>query len=330
MQIELFDARMLAPMASFVEQNGIASKALLDRASIPGELIQTGGWVSKKQAYDFTFDVVQKLQSPAAVFEAYESKFDLEHIGPIADAMRSCKTVKESLELAARLGSIAYEGSDYFLKSDGETTWFCYRETNVVSEGQTYINDMTLGVYFHLIRETAGLEWFPKRMLTQGEVINRHGTVGHFQDCKSRFHPSYSGLGFPTAFLSRRLPAQELPLGFKESEAWQFGPDGSAPVVDTLYRLLVSRFPYGKLPTLDHVASLVGVSPATIKRKLHSAGMSYRKVLDRLRFDEACQLLASPQMTEREIAHELGYSGTNNFVRSFRRLTGMTPGQYRR
>jgi AraC-like DNA-binding protein len=58
--------------------------------------------------------------------------------------------------------------------------------------------------------------------------------------------------------------------------------------------------------------------------------MTYGGMLDRLRFDTACEMLAIPQMTVKEIAHELGYSGTNNFVRSFRRMTGDTPGGYRR
>lgn len=330
MRIELFDARPLTPLVHFLDRNGIASQPLLDRARIPGELLSIGGWVSKKQAYDFTFECVQRAQSPAVVYAAYESDFHFEHMGPIADAMQFCKTVKESLELGARLGSIAYEGSEYFLTSDRETTWFCFRDRNIVSAGHTYIHDMTLGAYCHLIREFADPEWFPKRMLTQGEVVNRHTVVGRFQDCEARFHPDYSALGFPTEFLSRRLPKQEHAVDFDEAEAWQFGPDGSAPIVDILYRLLASRFRFRNLPTLDSVALMVGVSPATLKRKLYSAGLSYRNVLDRLRFDEACEMLAIPQVSEREIAHELGYSGTNNFVRSFRRMTGMTPGQYRR
>ncbi len=110
----------------------------------------------------------------------------------------------------------------------------------------------------------------------------------------------------------------------------QFGPEGSEPTFDALYRLIASRFPYRKLPTLDQLALLVDVSPATLKRQLASAGMTYSKLLDRIRYDVACDMLSIPQMTTQEIAQELGYSGTNNFVRSFRRMTGVTPGQFRR
>jgi AraC-like DNA-binding protein len=94
--------------------------------------------------------------------------------------------------------------------------------------------------------------------------------------------------------------------------------------------MVLSRLPYRKPPTLEQVARMVGVSPATLKRGLWSAGMTYGGLLDRLRFDTACEMLAIPGMTAKEIAHELGYSGTNNFVRGFRRMTGLTPGDYRR
>jgi AraC-like DNA-binding protein len=329
MHIDLFDARMLKPLVRFLEQHGARAESFLDRARIPEELIAEGGWVAKKQAYDFTFDVVQRTRCPKAIFAAYLG-FEFEHLGPIANAMKSCTTVKESLEVGTRLGSTAYEGNEYFLQIDGDTTWFCYREPEVISAGQTFINDMTLTVYYRLIRILADENWRPKRMLIRREVIDRHREVENFEDCRVSFHPAFSALAFPTEFLSRRLRWQRPAVDFNASNAWLSGPDGSEPIVDTLYRLVASRFSYRKLPTLDQVAKMVDVSPATLKRQLASAGTSYSGLLDRLRLDETCKMLSNPEVSIKEIAHELGYSGTSNFVRSFHRMTGMSPKQYRR
>ena len=116
---------------------------------------------------------------------------------------------------------------------------------------------------------------------------------------------------------------------FAPSNDWKFGPEGSEPTVEKLFRLLASQFSLRKLPTLELIGWMVDVSPRTLKRQLQAAGTSYTGLLDRLRFDSACDMLAIPQMTISEIAKELGYSGTNNFVRSFRRMTGTTPGEYR-
>jgi len=44
MQLELFDAQMLAPLVQYLNRNGARCEAFLDRARIPGELIAKGGW----------------------------------------------------------------------------------------------------------------------------------------------------------------------------------------------------------------------------------------------------------------------------------------------
>jgi AraC-like DNA-binding protein len=115
-------------------------------------------------------------------------------------------------------------------------------------------------------------------------------------------------------FLQRRLNARCQFFGLRQP----------------LTKLLLSQLPFRKLPMLDVLGWMVDISPRTLKRQLHAAGTSYTGILDRVRFDTACDMLAVPEITIREIAHELGYSDTNNFVRSFRRMMGVTPGDHRR
>ncbi len=204
MSIDLFDARALAPLVGFLDRNGLRAESLLDGQRIPIELTESGGWVSKKQAYDFAFDVVQRTRCASAVFAAYVD-FQLDHLGPIANAMRSCKTVKEALDAAIQLGSIAYEGSDFRLRIEGDTTWLSYSEPKVISAGQPFIMDMTLMVYYHLIRTTADYGWRPKRLRTREFPCERHCFLEIFEECQTEFHPDHSALAFPTEFLSRRV-----------------------------------------------------------------------------------------------------------------------------
>lgn len=328
MNIELFNASVLAPLVRFLDQSGVQSEKFLDRAKIPGELLSEAGWVSKKQAYDFTFDIVRSLRCEEAVFAAYLN-FQMDDLGPITAAMQSCITVKEALEVAAQLGRTAYEGSEYFLEISGNTTWFCYREPTVISPGQTFINDMTLAVFYQLICATVDENWRPQQFRTRVDTHNRHRAVEPFADCHSTIHYHSTGMAFPTEYLGRRLGARKLATKDAPPKEWSFGPEGSSYIVEKLSRLLASQFATGTFPTLELVGWMVDISPRTLKRELKAAGTSFTGLLDRLRFDGACELLAIPQMTIREIASELGYSSTSNFVRSFRRMTGTTPGEYR-
>lgn len=72
---------------------------------------------------------------------------------------------------------------------------------------------------------------------------------------------------------------------------------------------------------------MANTSPRTLKRHLQAAGTSYGQFTDRLRFDAAYKLLADAKLSIKQVAFALGYSGTNNFPRSFRRMTDMTPGR---
>ena len=188
------------------------------------------------------FEVVQRTRCPEAVFAAYVD-FQLDHLGPIADAMKSCKTVKEALDAAIQLGGVAYEGSEFRLRIEGDTTWLSYSEPKSISAGQPFISDMTLMVYYHLIRTTADHDWRPQRLRTRGSLVERHNTLEIFEDCQTEFHPDYSALAFPTEFLRRRLPWQGSESRFDATSAWQFDPESSESVAATLYRLVALAFP---------------------------------------------------------------------------------------
>ena len=329
MPIELFDARMLGPLLGFLQANGIQHEPLLDRTRISAQLIRSGGWISKKQAYDFTFEVVRRSGCQESVYSAYTA-FGLEQLGPVAVAMRSCKTVKDSLEVGLQLGSIAYEGNEYFLRIEEDTTWICYREPRVISIGQPYINDMTLAVYAQLVRTLVNAEWRPERVLLRGELDDRHRCSDQFSQCQIARHAGITALAIPTEFLARRLPPEIQATEDSVDDPWRFGPEDDGPCAEKLYRLLAANFTCRKLPTLEQIAMIVDTSEATLKRMLSASGTSYRRVLDRLRFDEATRMLEIPELTIREAASELGFSDASNFARSFYRMTGMTPTQYRR
>ena len=326
--IPLFNAQILGPLVNYLEQHGVKASRYLDRVRVPGEIIESGGWITKKQAYDFVIHVVRGERYPGIVFDSYVD-FQVEQLGPIADAMRSCKTVKQALDAATRLASMAYEQNEYFLKIEGETTWFSYREAKTISDGGEFINDMTMAVYNQVIRFVVDECWRPQELRIPGTAMNRDGIVDGFEDCATSRHPGTSAIAFPTEFLSRRLPWDQSQTEFDANNAWNFDSDWRDGTMKSLGRIIASRFPYRGLPTLDLVATIFDISPATLKRQLAAAGISYRQLLDRIRFDAACEMLSTPQISIKEISQELGYSGTNNFVRGFRRMTGMTPGAFR-
>lgn len=74
-----------------------------------------------------------------------------------------------------------------------------------------------------------------------------------------------------------------------------------------------------------------GLHKRTFDRRFRTAtGYSPLSYIHALRVEEAKQLLETTAIPIEAVARDVGYEDTTSFRRLFRRLVGMTPGNYRR
>lgn len=85
----------------------------------------------------------------------------------------------------------------------------------------------------------------------------------------------------------------------------------------------------GFAPSLEAAAARLHCSPRTLIRRLKALNTSYHEVVDKVKKQRACELLANEQLRIADIASVLGYGDAGGFVRSFKRCLGVTPGRYR-
>lgn len=83
-------------------------------------------------------------------------------------------------------------------------------------------------------------------------------------------------------------------------------------------------------PKLFAVADALCLSPRTLQLRLRQAGHSYQQLLDEVRRELAERHLRDQLHSIKDIAFLLGFAEPSVFVRSFRRWTGQTPGEFRR
>ena len=75
------------------------------------------------------------------------------------------------------------------------------------------------------------------------------------------------------------------------------------------------------------LAANLGVSPATLRRKMAEERSTFRAIRDRTRNELAKDLLQSGFPVD-HVAGELGYSDGKSFVRAFKRWNGITPAHF--
>lgn len=162
------------------------------------------------------------------------------------------------------------------------------------------------------------------------------GPVRFYEDhfgCPVSFGADHNEIILPQDVLSMRLPSADPALlqRLREYVEERLARDARpvSPLVQRIEKLVMPRLPYG-LPELKDVASQLGVSVSTLKRRLSEQETHYQGVCDSLRHRLALQYVSEPERSMVDVAFMLGFSELSTFYRAFKRWTGITPQQYRR
>lgn len=83
-------------------------------------------------------------------------------------------------------------------------------------------------------------------------------------------------------------------------------------------------------PGFEDLASRLYTTSSTLRRRLEAEGTSYQRIKDEVRREQAIQYLRQNEMSNADIAEELGFGDPSTFYRAFRKWTGATPNAYRR
>lgn len=81
--------------------------------------------------------------------------------------------------------------------------------------------------------------------------------------------------------------------------------------------------------SVDEVAEHFYISPRTFTRRLAAEGVNFRTLHDEVKMELAETYLSDRALGVAEVASYLGYRNASNFIKAFKRWTGLTPSRYR-
>jgi AraC-like DNA-binding protein len=125
---------------------------------------------------------------------------------------------------------------------------------------------------------------------------------------------------------ARKPPADEL----SEEEARRLLSESVGHEFAGVVRAVLKGRRHSGWLTIAQAAELADISTRTFQRRLADEGQTFLKLTDQTRAELANELLTGTDHSLTEIATELGYTESQNFVRAFKRWTGQTPQQFRR
>jgi AraC-like DNA-binding protein len=253
--------------------------------------------------------------------------FHLSDLGLVGELMRNSPTVGAALEALTVHHHLNSEGGLAFLLKRGDYVDLGYATYHPAAPGFAHIHDAALATAMNIMLELCGPNWKPYEVLLPHVKPRDVAQHRAFFKVVPRFDAESSVLRFTARDLARALPSAD-PQAYRRCEqaARSTGaPEFMQQVYRGLRRLMLENRHSG-----DDLAQMLSMHRRTLNRRLKAEGTTFQRVLDEVRFDIARNLLSNSNAHLDDIAATLGYAAVTPFMRTFRRWSGTTPGQWRR
>lgn len=331
--LSLIHTSWLKPFADYFAERRVSLHACYRAANIEEKQVTTGdGWVTKQQLYRFLNAIAEGERLPEVGFLVGDTMTP-HSIGAIGREMAGSETLGDAIRVFCRLINRHSEENHAWLAEgdeDGEV-WLFNRTTNPFPANRDIADHAGLMSLVNLVRLAAGSDWYPAKATLQTEPTIACKKVTGLRGAEFRFRCPATGLAFPSHWLLHSIRLDPNPPPAEAGGQGRGLLEHDESIVEKLKRLLRKIVGVGGMgPTVRLMAELCDTSPRTLHRRLRECGVSYQALLDEVRLDRAKTLLTTSDLPVKEIAFELGYSGPNNFVRAFKRFTGVTPTAYRK
>lgn len=314
----------LMAFTSFLHEVGVPAERRLRRRGLPAYCQDPEAFVPLSRVWSF-FDDADRKDVPMIGWLAGRYVGDRNLHSRLLDRLQSAPTLFQALHRFARLARS--EASQIQLgihERRDDVLLYTHYPGRTEEPGYIQSQFYQLQVFLAVIRHFVGQQWVPDEMGTEHSVVP---TVVQAQlpCCRILTRQSAGYVAVPRACLHR--PA--LHNRSESGEADDTVLTGSYDYADVLREVLRPYLSDG-YPTARFAAALMETSVRTLARRLSACGLTYRELVDDVRFAAAKELLHHPDMRLSEIAWSVGFSDQSHFTRMCRRVGGLTPGQMRR
>lgn len=315
--IPLATTAALQPVTAFLRsRNAPVARYLHMEKLAPGMIDRGDTLITKAQVYGF-IKLAQDREGMPGIGYAFGRGF---FGGELADATRRAVTLYDATRTFETLLRRLMAENRIWLEFEGDIAWLCNTALDGFESQRDACSQCGVMILTELVRLVAGKDWNPRQFRIESKPSNAHVGVEGLSDAEVSFHPTTTAVAFPAAWLSHPLLDRNCTGGTQPPHRVD---------VASLESLVKEHLLEGELLTLDAAGEALRAHPRRIRRSLHRQGLTYRHLIDRVRFELAEVLLQDPANSTTCISNTLRYANPSNFTRAFRRMTGMSPLEFR-
>lgn len=242
-----------------------------------------------------------------------------------------CKTLQEGMEMLADTYNIVHGGNYNFVKKRGNCLSYIVEDSDFdYRDGAN-----NFAIEFALIKIHCALTFMighrinPVKLCTKRKHILPQNHHLNFFSCNTHFNHPHFELAYDIAAAPLCFRAlDEIDLSEQLLEyCVRLGREEAGQVYKTELVKRVSTLITRGAQSQEDVATALGMSVATLRRKLKALGTNFRSLLDSVSGDMAVMALIQ-QDSVSNVAERLGYCDERSFKRAFKRWHGVSPADF--
>ena len=317
------------PFINYLHQAGAPVERELIRASLPIMAMDDPDcFIPSRNYWDFVANVADREGIKDLGFRVgLQVGADAADPG-LARRLAKLSSLHKALEQFCKFATIEISQVALWLEPAENNTHRLHYQTSFGIEHPAYVHFQWYGLMATLaaIRLFAGKRWQPRKIglgstTKPGKTVQTHFPKTDFTTGQAHCFISISNrlLGKP--------PQLDEDVSGSSTRYSRIKPPRD--FIGTL-KLALRGYLRDGAPSLELAAGIADLSTRTLQRRLAGEGMSYRDLLDAVRYETAIDLMQDTEITITEIANMLGYSDPSHFARAFRRMAGVSPHEYMR
>jgi len=259
------------------------------------------------------------------------SQFELRMAGLVYYVFASSDTLRQVFERGARYSAVVNEGVlQKFV--DGRLAGLTIRYSGVRRQADRHQIEFWVAVLIRLCRQLTGRHLRPARVRLTHFRGHGQSRLSRFVGCPVEFGAAVDEILFAPAVLTLPVVKADPYLNRLLVDVCEHAlvnrraPDSFAARVENAIAPLL---PHGQARA-NPVATQLGMSPRTFARRLAEEGLTFSRLLNRLRLELARRYLVQERLPISKVAWLLGYKEVGAFSHAFRRWTGKSPSEVAR
>ncbi len=312
---------------------GIDTHRLLKNTGIFYEDILKGELLISPEQYARLIGNIRKLLPARDTSFLFGHRMFPGNYGPATEALLKAGSLQQMLEILCQHHLLTSPLITPVMVTDDHACHISFIDNCGNTEHWPFLLEATMAGISHLSRWLSGDE---SRNKYPWEFSFSHKRPEYIEQYEVnfgshlKFDAQVDGLSIPKEYLFRPWPnGSHTAFSIASRQAEEQTKD-KVLLLEDLYRYLSRESQSASAaPSLEQCADYFGFSSATLKRKLKKHRTNFKFQQDRVCKQIAIYLLQHKGYTNDQVAAYLNYGDVNNFRRSFKRWTGMTPSLFR-